>query len=111
VALLPHARVVVSAPSLDPDEPAMVVIEWEAGVTERAVPGSALWRAALERHLAQPGNSGPENRIVREQIQRALARLPSIEAWFDWPRSGWLMPPHQEDEPHPRRRHRPWCLW
>jgi len=108
VPLLPLARVVISAPSADPDEPAAVIIEWRQGVVERATPGSAIWRAALQRQLAEPARNDPADAIVRGQMQRSLARFPDMESWFALVRTGWLVAPTAPPARPPRRRWWPW---
>ncbi|MGH7669053.1 MAG: hypothetical protein ACRENQ_06125 [Gemmatimonadaceae bacterium] len=85
VALLPTAHMVAVAPSVDADDPAYVFIEWTPDLVERATPGSAVWRAALDAYLASDGlHDDPHRDQLRMEITRSLVRFPSLDAWFRW---------------------------
>ncbi len=105
VPLLPMAELIIVSPSSDPDQPPDVAIQWNPERLEQPIPGSALWRAVLERRLGAPPNpQDPADRVVRLQIERSLLRFPSLESWWSWLRSGWSAPPRVPPEPaRPRR--------
>jgi hypothetical protein len=83
IALLPVAQFIAVAPGLDEDPP-YVWIQWVPGVVERPYPGTAIWRAALERYLASPMVEGGTTRVIRPLVAAALARFRSLEAWLRW---------------------------
>jgi hypothetical protein len=94
IPLLPLAELIIVSPSADPQLPPDVAIRWNAERLEQPIPGSALWRAVLERRLAAAPDPGdPADRIVRDQVVRCLERFPSLESWWSWVRSGWSAPP------------------
>lgn len=83
ISLLPAAEVIaVSAGS--GDEPPYVFICWTAEIAERPYPGTALWRAAVERYLASPARNAAADAIIRPLVESALARFDSLEAWLRW---------------------------
>lgn len=80
-----------AAPGPSGGDPTFVFIVWCPGVIERPHPGSAIWRAALERFLASHGTSPAcddggvaESDPVRHAVAADLERFPSLEAWLDW---------------------------
>lgn len=83
VALLPEAELVGVAPGED-DGPPFVVIRWTLDSTERPYPGTAIWRAALERYLEGPVQDASAEWVVRPLIATGLERFPSLEAWLRW---------------------------
>lgn len=93
VPLLPFAQLVAIAPQAREDEPTGVEIVWASGSVEHPVPGSSLWRAALERYLAEPERGDPADSILRAQVRHSLERYPDLETWWRWVRSGWTAPP------------------
>jgi hypothetical protein len=96
VAQLPYARLITIAPQAGRDDPVHVTIYWGGGTIEQPFPGSTLWRAVLERRLAEPASADPADpadRVLRAQIEHSLARFPDLETWWRWLRTGWLAPP------------------
>lgn len=82
VPLLPLAYALAwapPAPSTDEadEEPLYVWIEWAPDLMERPYPGSALWRAALERIAARVPAASP-------LVEDALRRFPTLESWLRW---------------------------
>ena len=92
VALLPLAWLVTVSPSADTAHPVFVDIVWQPGQRQQPVPGSALWRAALQRRLAELKDPDPLERVLRNQIERSVERFPDLESWWRWLRTGWLAP-------------------
>ncbi len=99
VPLLSSALEVIVGPRTHPDEPAFVIIEWVPGRVEHPIPGSSLWRAAIELELAKLSESndpnGPVGRTLSEQLRQTLRRWPDLETWWLWLRTGWLAPPRR----------------
>jgi hypothetical protein len=93
IAALASARLIMLAPANATDDPVAVTIQWASGAMERPLPGSALWRATLWRHLAMAGPDDPTTDVVRRQIRRSLERFPDLESWWHWVRTGWTAPP------------------
>jgi len=91
VGWLPYARAVALAPGPPGDEePTYVFIVWALGVVERPCPGSALWRAVLERFLRKE-HSRARSELPDEAadpvglaVAADLRRFPSLDAWFAW---------------------------
>jgi hypothetical protein len=108
VALLPYASFIAVVPGTDAEEPAYVFIEWAPDVIERPYPGSAIWRAALERYLAHPRDDDPTYRALRPVVMEGLDRFPSLEAWLRWADRERVVP----TAARPRRRPSwPTILW
>jgi hypothetical protein len=84
VALLSLAEFVAIAPGTTGDEPVYVFIEWAPQMVERPYPGSAIWRAAIERYLAQPRDGDPTYQALRPVVEDCLRRFPSLDAWLRW---------------------------
>lgn len=117
VPFLSQAPMIAIAPGTAQEDhsegPTYVFIEWAPGIVERPYPGSAIWRAVLERsldhlddqtreHAHAPEhaedashNGGAVNRGVwdaesqshdyfRSAIEADLARFQSLEMWFRW---------------------------
>ena len=63
---------------------------------DRPIPGSTLWRAAVERRLADPSGGGPAEEILRRQLRESLERFPSLEVYWEWVRSGWRSAPRRK---------------
>jgi hypothetical protein len=104
VPVLPFAHMLAVAPAVEPDDPAYVFIEWTPGQVERPIPGSALWRAALNEYLATADPSEPQAPQLRMAVAQSLAHFPSLEAWFRW-RDHDRRPPR---EPPPHRARLGW---
>jgi len=66
------------------DEPPYVFICWSAEIAERPYPGTAIWRAAIERYLASPVRNAAAEEIIRPLVASSLARFDSLEAWLHW---------------------------
>ncbi|HTS87880.1 MAG TPA: hypothetical protein VMG41_05265 [Gemmatimonadales bacterium] len=92
IPFLPNALYITTAPHADPAHPVYVEIAWGPGAPEKPIPGSALWRAALERRLEELQDEDPGDVLLRRQIEQSLERYPSLEAWWKWLRTGWLAP-------------------
>ncbi len=90
---LSGARLVVVSAASSADDPVAALIQWTADAFERPAPGSALWRAILERRLAEPPVADPADQVLRDQILRSLERWPNLETWWHWLRTGWTAPP------------------
>jgi hypothetical protein len=99
---LGSSRLVMIAPSASADDPVAVTIEWAQGTIERPLPGSALWRAVLERRLEAQRDGDPGAAAVQHQIRRSLERFPDLETWWHWVRTGWTAPPAPETPRPPR---------
>lgn len=67
-----------------PDGPSVVFIGWSATLLEQAYPGTAIWRAALERFLRTPPTNDPAAALVRRSAAESLARFESLESWLAW---------------------------
>jgi hypothetical protein len=67
-----------------PDGPSVVFIGWSETLVEQAYPGTAIWRAALERFLRTPPRQDPGDDLVRQSAARSLARFQSLEDWLSW---------------------------
>jgi len=106
VGQLPHARFVAVAPAAGADQPVHVEISWTPDTLEHPFPGSALWRAALTRRLAEPQRDDPADRVLREQIIRSLERFPDLDSWWHWLRTGWTAPPDPDADRTRRDRRR-----
>jgi hypothetical protein len=106
VPLLPLAYLVLVAPASHPDDPASILIEWTAAIAERPIPGSKIWRAAIEAHITQP-TAHPRESSVQHQLRKSLERLPHIATWWRWVATGWTAWPSPARRP-PNRR--PWWL-
>lgn len=91
-ALLRSARLIVLSPSGDEEAPVDVALYWLRDRPYFPLPGSTLWRTALQRWLRQPSNGSPEDGVIRTEVERSLVRFPSIESWWDALRSGWTRP-------------------
>lgn len=76
------AELVAVAPGTDADDPTYVWVAWSVGVVERAVPGSAVWRAALHQYLLRPPTGDLTDRAVRPVIAACLERYPTLESWL-----------------------------
>lgn len=81
-AFIALAEMVAVAPGTSADEPAYVWIAWSAEVVERAVPGSAVWRAALHQYLLRPPAGDLADRAIRPVIAACLERYPTLESWL-----------------------------
>lgn len=108
VPALPYARLVAIAPQAREDDPVDVTIVWGPGpeAVERPFPGSTLWRAALERRLAQPPRQEAADRVLRAQIARSMERFPDLDTWWHWLRTAWTAPPKPEEDGTRRRAER-----
>ena len=95
VPLLESARLIAVAPAQERDAPVYVEILWARGL-DRPIPGSTLWRAAVERRLAEPSGGGPAEEILRRQLRESLERFPSLEVYWEWVRSGWRSAPRRK---------------
>jgi hypothetical protein len=84
IPLLESAEFVALTVGTEPEEPVTVFIGWYSELTERPYPGTAIWRAAVERFLraAPTGNSG--ERQVRIAAEASLDRFPSLDRWLTW---------------------------
>lgn len=67
-----------------PDAPAIVFIGWTAELVERTYPGTAIWRAAIERYLASTPNGDPGDPLVRAMARESLTRFPTLDRWLSW---------------------------
>lgn len=85
VARLLDARAIALAPGADDAaEPVYVWIEWSAGIVERPLPGSAIWRAVLSQYLNRPAGPDPTEPAVRRAVAMSLSRWPTLERWLAW---------------------------
>lgn len=84
IDLLPLAEHVALTPGTLADEPAAVFIEWAPGAVERPFPGTAIWRAVLERFLRTARPDDRQWGILRPIIAGNLDRFPSLDAWLRW---------------------------
>jgi hypothetical protein len=109
-ALLPYANLVAIAPGPDAEEPVYVFIEWSPDAIERPYPGSAVWRAALERYLAHPRDDDPTFRALAPIVQACLQRFPSLDAWIRWSDHERLRPTASHGS-HTKRFSWPGILW
>lgn len=83
VPLLPLAHSIAVSPGTEGDEPAYVFIEWSSAKVERPFPGTAIWRAALERYLDHRASSDAHP-LVRKALQQSLDRFPTLDSWLRW---------------------------
>ena len=67
-----------------PDGPSVVFIGWSATLVEQAYPGTAIWRAAIERFLRTLPTNDPADALVRRNAAKSLARFASLESWLAW---------------------------
>jgi hypothetical protein len=111
VPALPYARLITIAPTAREDDPVHVAIDWGSGAIEQPFPGASLWRAVLERRLAEPPHEDPADRVLRAQIQHSVERFPDLETWWHWLRTGWTAPPEPEAERKGRRAERRGAWW
>jgi hypothetical protein len=93
VPFLPFAMVVTVGPGQFPEEPAHVLIEWTPNAVQQPTPGSALWRAAIERELSREKRDEFGEDLLAEQLRASLDRYPMMETWWAWVRAGWTAPP------------------
>lgn len=84
VSLLSSAEFVAVAPGATGEEPVYVFVEWAPQIVERPYPGSAIWRAVIERYLAQPRCGDPAFRVLRPIVEDCLRRFPSLDTWLRW---------------------------
>jgi len=89
---LDEARIIAIAPALEPDAPVYVEIVW-ADRLDHPIPGSTLWRSAIERRLAQPAGDRSDSDVLRRQMRDSLDRFPSLEDYWEWVRTGWRSAP------------------
>jgi hypothetical protein len=101
IPYLPLAQLVTVTPLAREDDPTAVEIVWGPGSVERPAPRASLWRAALQRYLAEPESADPADAILRAQVGRSLERYPDLETYWHWLRTGWTARPAV-----PRRRRR-----
>jgi hypothetical protein len=100
IALLPRAEFLAVTVGGEIDAPVVVFIGWGGEVVERAYPGTAIWRAAIERYLAGPISTDPGDPIVRAAAEESLIRFPTLDRWLAWEE-------HERErrtEAHERRR-------
>jgi len=109
IPLLSYAQLVVISPTDRAEDPVSVLVRWTPDSFERPVPGSSLWRAILQRRLAQPIGSDPADQVLRDQIASSLGRWPNLETWWHWLRTGWTAPPRVPASSEKARRGR--RLW
>lgn len=64
--------------------PSVVFIGWSQNLVEQAYPGTAIWRAALERFLRTPPTADPGNTLVRRAALDSLNRFTTLERWLAW---------------------------
>ena len=84
VAQLPLAEFLAVTVGSEPGEPVVVFIGWRSDLVERAFPGTAIWRAAVESFLRSPPMDDLGNSIVRAAAAESLDRFPSLDRWLGW---------------------------
>jgi len=92
VPRLHEARFIAVAPAREPDAPVYVEIAWIHGL-DHPIPGSALWRAAIEYRLTELSSGRRDAEILRREMRDSLERFPSLESYWEWVRSGWRSAP------------------
>ena len=80
VPLLGLAEFLAVVPGFDPEEPVYVFIQWAPGIVERPYPGTAIWRASLDRYLA----SDSTKPALRPLVAKSLEHFQTLEAWLRW---------------------------
>lgn len=84
VGLLHTADFLAVTVAGSPHGPSVVFIGWSETLVEQAYPGTAIWRAALERFLRTPPSQDPADELVRRSAVESLARFQSLEDWLRW---------------------------
>lgn len=99
IALLPQAGAISVAPGCTVGDTVHVMIAWSAVDIEEPYPGTTIWRAVLERFLANAPDDDPVWQTLKPILIADLERFPSLSAYLQWADHERVIPRDPAREP------------